>query len=72
MRVVVESRQNRCFIAHFNIQRVGEQDGVRFARIHAAPEDAVVQQAVCGNVQPLDDGAADVALGVVERQFDFG
>ena len=66
MRVVLEAFENRRLVAQPDVQRVGEENVALLARIHAAPKDAVAQQVVCGNAQPLDDGATDVALGVIE------
>jgi len=72
MGIVVEARQNRRLVAHCHIQRVGEQDGVRLARIHAALEHNVAGQLVVGDDQSLENGRPDFAFGMRQREFYFG
>lgn len=72
MRIVAEARKNFRFVANFHVQRIDEQDVALLAHVYAALEDAVIQQVIRWNIQPLDDGALDVALGVADGQFDFG
>ncbi len=72
MRILCEFRQDCSFIAHFHIQRVGEQDGVRLARIHAALENDVADQLIFCDAQPFENRCSDVACRVSYGQFDFG
>src|SRR5450756_912339 len=52
--IVLEARQDRRFIAHRHVQCVGEQDRVRFARIHTALENDVADQFIVSDTQTLE------------------
>src|SRR5674476_190519 len=72
MRIVLEARQDRLFIAHRHVQCVGEQDRVRFARIHTALENDVADQFIVSDTQTLENRSPDFAFGMSQREFDFG
>ncbi|MCY1173122.1 hypothetical protein D9M73_132750 [compost metagenome] len=65
--------QYRRLIANFKVDGVDEaQFGGLFARIVAALEQGEIEQVIAGDPQALHDGRAQVFIGMVDRQLEFG
>ena len=71
--VVGELLQQGRLVAHVEVDGVDEQQfrGL-LARVVAALEQGEVEQVVAGDPQALHDGGAQVFIGMVERQLEFG
>jgi len=72
MGVAGQARQHCGFVAEDEIQCVGQDDGRPLACVIAAAEYGDVEQFIGGNAQALEDGAAQVGVGVVEGKAEFG
>jgi hypothetical protein len=62
---------NCLFVSDFGIEGVSELNRAALARIHRAAINAVAQQRVFIDIQPLDDRCAQRVIGVIEWKFQF-
>ncbi|MNV38859.1 hypothetical protein D3C71_1304220 [compost metagenome] len=72
MTVVMKTGKQRRFIFDVDIQRVGQQDIVLFARVVAAQKDGEAMQVASRNAQFLKNRGGQFFGRVVQRQLDFG
>ena len=70
--VAAQARQHGLFVAQFDIQCVDEDDRRGLARVVAAAKDRVADQVVRGYAQASEHGRAQVGVGMVEGQLEFG
>ncbi|MCY1463821.1 hypothetical protein D9M71_817710 [compost metagenome] len=71
--VIGEPVQHRRLVANFKVDGVDEaQLGGLFTRIVAALEQGEIEQVIAGDPQALHDGRAQVFIGMVDRQLEFG
>ncbi|WP_232023996.1 hypothetical protein [Sulfurivermis fontis] len=64
--------QQRRLIVDRHIQCVDEYDVATLARIVAAAGDMYAMQRLRRDAKSLQDGVAEIILGVFEREPDFG
>ena len=69
--VLAEFRQQPGFVVDFQIDAVDEQDSVRLARIHGAPEYVEADEVIGGNPELFEDGAFYFVWRMVERELYF-